>query len=202
MKDDAAPCGARTMLGEDARKPLLSASWRHRPSPAPARGSICAIRRVHDDQAFLRISKKPGPVGAVPRILSDAAGHSRHTVFHTHCNTQAESVAGAMWLYVGNIVLNLWGELITGHQLDHLRTENLFAVQVTTVDQHLAEPQIVNHRPNCATTTAFKFDVLLRRHDLLRLIIERIEWECLGDTLALVWVDVKGSVDHPQWLPD
>jgi hypothetical protein len=98
----------------------------------------------------------------------------------------------------GDAVLDAGAEVVARHQLDERRAQHLLPVEAAAVEQHLAEADVVAHRAEGAGAAAVEGRRTLERRDPLRLAVDRVDGQRVGDARALRIAQPERRVVHPS----
>src|SRR3954454_8582128 len=101
-----------------------------------------------------------------------------------------------MWLHVGDVVLDLWAEVIGDHVMHCLGSKNALAIKFTAVEQHLSKAQVIADGGKGARSAAVKLRRRIEELDGLRLARQRIIGKGAGETRALRFGRVEGGIVH------
>ena len=153
-------------------------------------------------QLLFGVCKEACPIGAIPAELAGVARHSGQSRLQAHGHAQTEAVAAAVRLHVGHAVLDAAAQVVAGHQAHEGRAQHLRTVQAATVEQHLAETDVVAHGAEGAGAAAVEGGGALQRSDGLRLAVQRVVGKGSGHAGHLGLGRAEGAVAHLQRLPD
>src|SRR5438270_972497 len=103
-----------------------------------------------------------------------------------------------MWLDVGDVVLDLWAEVVGDHVMHCLGPKNALAVKFTAVEQHLSKAQVIADSGKRAGSGAVKRRRGVEQLDLLWLARQRIVGKRAGKTRALRFGRVEGGIFHAE----
>src|SRR5690606_13999488 len=92
------------------------------------------LGHVDDNQLFCRIDPVLAVIGAAPAKLADGAGLAAGAEILDHVKAEAEAFAGGE----GDIA-----QVIDGHQLDGLGTQDALPVKFAALQHHLQETRVV-----------------------------------------------------------
>src|SRR3954454_9336958 len=107
-----------------------------------------------------------------------------------------------MRLHVGDVVLDLWPEVVGDHVMHCFRPKNALAIKFAAVEQHLAKAQVIPDGGKGAGSGAVKLRRRIEELDSLRLARQRIIRKRAGETRALRVREVEGRIFHAEWLPN
>src|SRR5438105_9718114 len=106
-----------------------------------------------------------------------------------------------MGLHVGDVVLDLWPEVVGDHVMDCLGSKNALAVKFTAIEQHLSKAQVIPDRGKGAGSGAVKLRRRIEESNGLRLARQRIIRKSAGKTRVLRLSGVERGIFHAEWLP-
>src|SRR5436190_4101771 len=107
-----------------------------------------------------------------------------------------------MRLHVGDVVLDLWPEVVGDHVMHCLGSKNAPRVELTALEQHLSKAQVVPDGGKGARSGTVKRRRRIEELNGLRLARQRIIGKRAGETRALRLGEVEGRIFHAEWLPN